>query len=190
MSVSHRGIDERYYLEGKNQYANVRDCLNAMEAKGVCFAYHGVGIGGDFRQEYRFGDMDILLEYEDLDFTDDEEIDANGDRLIFAKPNMVIYGQYQLDTTNKIRGTLLMEWQIIVNTANHGRLNLDGYSQLCQSIFDHDDVGQPAQQETWSEFGLLPRWFQLTKIRDGSSIAPELQARIMQRSILCSISIL
>lgn len=186
-----RGIDERYYLEGKNQYANVRDCLLEMDKRGVAFAYHGTGAGGvEFRQESRFSDLDMLLEYEDTTFTDDEQLDDNGDRLVFAKPNMVIYGQYQKADNKQIKGTLLMEWQLLVNTASHGRLTLDGYSQLCQSIFDHDDVGHPAQSELWNEFGLFPRYFNLTKVRDGSSIAPELQARIMQRSILCSVNIL
>lgn len=163
----------------------------AMDAKDVCFAYHGIKTGGaEFRQEFRFGDMDLLLEYEDTTFTDEEYTSPDGDVLVFSKPNMVMYGQYQSTGSPRTRGTLLMEWQIIVNSTENGRLNLDGYSQLCHSVMEYDDVGHPTQQEIWSEYGLLPRYFQLTKIRDGLSIAPELQARLLQRSILCSFSIL
>lgn len=178
-------------IESHNDYARVRECLLAMDTAGVLFAFHGEMDGDDYRQTYRFDDFDIRLENENLEFIDEEYEDPDtGEILVLSKPLLVLYTKYEQSSSPRIRGTYAMDWQITVNASTDGRLNLDGYSQLCQSIFELNDIAQANTSRFWSEFGLLPRSFRLSDIYDGEVFDTSLKNRLLCRMAHCVISIL
>lgn len=170
-------INPAVYKEGHIWLAKCRDACNASAKRGVTYAFHGGEGANEYRNEFRFSDMEIVLDFEDNTFLD------SGEEQVLDKPRLTLASESN-DVDKTSEGNLLIEWMIITNRANSGRLQLEGYSQLCKYTCSDE------MWWLWSEFGLLPRFCVVTKVRDGGRIDPDLRSRLLVASLMTNFSVI
>lgn len=170
-------INPAVYVEGKSWLVAVREVCEESALRGVVWALHGsLNNGTEYRNEFRFSDMDIVLDFEDNTFLD------SGTETVLDKPRLTLACEYNnLDKVSE--GNLLIEWMVMVNRANGGRLSLEGFGQLCRHICSEE------LWWLWSKHGLLPRYSVLTKSRDGGRVDPSLRSRLLVVSLMTNFSI-
>lgn len=178
MTFIPNSINPAVYKEGNIILAKMRDAMNKSSEIGLTHAFHGTNptTGQEFRNEYRFTDMDILLDYEDTDIMDSDTEE------VLAKPRLIMASEGN-NGDRVSEGNLLVEWMVIVNAASNGRLNLEGYCQLCQYMCSEEVWWH------WHPYGLLPRLCVVTKVRDGGILDPDLRSRLLIRSLMTHFSI-
>lgn len=167
-------------LTGQSPLIRVRTALVNSATVPITLSYEGLDNAGErYTNLFRFADLEILLDFEDTTFTDSDM------EVVLAKPRLLISSTIGTRIGLRHEADMTMEWLLMVNTANFGRLNLEGYSQLCQVICDFNQFGW-----YWHQYGLVPRNSRLSPVKDGGAIATELQSRVLLRSLFVNFSLI
>lgn len=168
-------------FEPINYFTRVKAAIKRSGELSINVIQHEFSDDGtqEYRKVYSFADCNVRLAYEDGTIIDAEDFDK-----VFEKPMVVIYCQSD-DNDILTNGNLVVEFNILVNTKDAGRIKLDAYTQLCQLLLNPEEFGG-----YWTQFGLFPRGCKTTEIKDGKVIDPDLAGRLLLRSILVRFSVL
>lgn len=96
---------------------------------------------------------------------------------------VIITSKTQYDPKRSISDIQLVEFVVYVNNTSYGKLHLDGYIRLCSMLLASDEIGNPDFGELWMKYGLIPRRYRITPIRNGGSLS----ANLADKLLLCSI---
>lgn len=137
--------------------------------------------GATWDNEFRLSDVEILLDYENP-----EDINAghddNDDGQLLAKPVFTISDiEINRDGMEPMLQTTI---SVLVNREPEGRLIIDGFTQLLCYVLDKEVFGW-----LWVKFGLLPHGYVATRVQDGEEIVPEIENRVLTRSVRCTFSV-
>lgn len=163
-----------------NVWISIKQALIKSSDVPIVLVQHEFSEDGltEYRKEYRFSDCNIHLAFENGTMIDADEFDK-----VMTKPKIVIYARIN-NNDIVVDGNVLAEFNILVNTKDAGRIKLDAYTQLCQMLLNYHDFGG-----YWAQFGLLPREWQTTDVKDGRIIDPDLTGRLMIRSVISRFSV-
>ena len=137
--------------------------------------------GATWDNEFRMADAEVLLDYEnpaDINAAHDD----NDDGQLLAKPVFTIS---QVEVTQDGQEPVFQTTiNVLVNREPEGRLIIDGFTQLVCYLLDKEVFGW-----LWMKFGLLPRDHVVSRVQDGEELVPEIEHRVLMRSVRCTFSL-
>jgi len=153
----------------------VKNRLKSLQDSDFYIRHEGLYAGESYVKDYHINDMDIRFLWEV-----NEKIDTTA-VFTLSKPlcALGIYSKNILNTRSPRTGTLMVEFQITVNTEPQGLLNLMGYAAIFKALCD-----PKRGKSNWMGVGLAPRIIEESLPIEGGELSEKLKNRLLLQNVL------